>query len=144
MILVFAPVVVARPREKESPIRGKENPIKEKEKETREGGDRTVADHQGQKEVSAPEALRPHVTCSRPLKSAATRGVIMRWIRLILPDPLDETVLSVVRTNLMVKLYVKRLPLLPQHPFVLAEAKKTHRGAVACHGNFPRESLSFH
>ena len=74
MTLVFAPVVAARPREKESPIREKENPIKEKEKETREEGDRTVADHQGQKEVSAPEALRPHVTGSRPLKNAATRG----------------------------------------------------------------------
>ena len=35
MILVFAPLVVARPREKESPIRGKENPIKEKEKKTK-------------------------------------------------------------------------------------------------------------
>ena len=40
------------------------------------------------------------------LNSAATRGVIMRWIRLILPDPFDEIVLSVVRTNLMVKLCV--------------------------------------
>ena len=105
MTLVFAPVVAARPREKESPIREKENPIKEKEKETREEGDRTVADH-GQREVSALEALRPPVTGSRPLKSAAMRGVIMRWIRLILLDPLDETILSVVRTNLMVKLCV--------------------------------------
>ena len=67
MTLVFAPVVAARPREKESPIREKENPIKEKEKETREEGDRTVADHQGQKEVSPPEALRPPVIGSRPL-----------------------------------------------------------------------------
>eukprot|EP00439_Symbiodinium_sp_Y106_P034336 s4106_g4.t1 len=94
MIPVFAPPVVARPREKESPIRGKESPIKAKEKETREEGDRTVADH-GQREVSALEALRPPVTGSRPLKSAAMRGVIMRWIRLILLDPLDETILSV-------------------------------------------------
>ena len=58
---VFVLVVVARLREKGSPMREEENPIKEKEKATREEGDRTVADHPGQKEVSAPAALRPCV-----------------------------------------------------------------------------------
>ena len=66
MTLVFAPAVVARLREKESPI---------KEKETREEGDRTVADHPGQKEVSAPEALRPCVEGSRPFKTTQRRVV---------------------------------------------------------------------
>ena len=64
-IQVLAPLVVARLKEKESPIRGKENPIKAEEKEIREEGGRTVADH-GQKEVSAQEALRPLANGSRP------------------------------------------------------------------------------
>ena len=60
MIPAFAPLAVAKPK-------GKASPIKKKEKETKEEGDRTVADHQGQKEVSPPEALRPPVIGSRPL-----------------------------------------------------------------------------
>ena len=67
MIPAFAPLAVAKPKGKGSPIRGKASPIKKKEKETKEEGDRTVADHQGQKEVSPPEALRPPVIGSRPL-----------------------------------------------------------------------------
>ena len=67
MIPAFAPLAVAKPRGKESTIKGRASPIKAKEKETKEEGDKMAADHQGQKEVSAPEALRPHDIGSRPL-----------------------------------------------------------------------------
>ena len=99
------------------------------------------SDHPGPKEVSAPAALRPCVADRST--NAATRGVIMRWIRLILPDPLDETILSVVRTNLMVKLCVGTTSAASSaSPLPLLKLRRPT--GVQWLWNFPRVSLSFH
>ena len=67
----------------------------------------------------------------------------MRWIRLILLDPLEQnnTVGGQDESDGEADVLI-RLPLLPQRSFALAEAEKTHRGAMASHRSFPRVSLS--
>ena len=122
------------PRQFVSAHQPKENPIKAKAKERKERT--TKAEERAVGHETRLIALVVLLLGSRSTFLAATRGVIARRIRLILFDPLDKTVPSVVRSNLMVKFCFDTTSAASSAFLACDDAEKTHRGAMASHGIF--------